>query len=126
MKVIIIIGALSALFAVILGAFGAHGLKHVLTPSALQTFEIGVRYQFYHALAMLVLPALLNVANAKWLTRAGGFFFAGILCFSGSLYLLATMGHKWLGPITPFGGLLFMLGWVCIVVAAVKGKQVDE
>ena len=110
-------GALAALLAVIIGAFGAHGLKAVLDPAQLNTFEIGVRYQFYHSLAMLVAGILYFHIPKKSILMGGCFFLLGILLFSGSLYLLAcreVLGiSSWtfLGPLTPVGGVFFILGW---------------
>src|SRR5258705_10016084 len=93
-----IVGAVLGFIAVGAGAFGAHGLKGVLTPERLETFEVAVRYQMYHALAIL-LAGLLGVPQAAWC------FFAGVLIFSGSLYLLVATGERWLGAVTPIGGL---------------------
>ncbi len=111
-----------ALVAVILGAFGAHALKAILSPEKLQSFETGVRYQLIHALALILLAIYcqINVAqinNKKGITWASNFFIIGILLFSGSIYGLAFLSmtqSNWsflLGPITPFGGLSLMLGW---------------
>ena len=111
-----------ALVAVILGAFGAHALKAILSPEKLQSFETGVRYQLIHALALILLAiySQINVAqinNKKGIALASNFFIIGILLFSGSIYGLACLSmtqSNWsvlLGPITPFGGLSLMLGW---------------
>ena len=112
-------GALFGLFAVALGAFGAHGLKAIVEPSQISTFETGVRYQFYHAFALLVLGLMMLHLNNKYLRWAGKAFIIGIFCFSGSLYLLAlrevlSLGAfaKIIGPITPIGGLILMAGWL--------------
>ncbi len=123
MKLSLIIGAVLGLTAVILGAFGAHGLKHVLDAGALNTFEIAVRYQMYHALAILLIGALSPVASKTWLTRAAMGYIAGVVLFSGSLYLLIFTGQKWLGPITPLGGLCLMIGWGFTVIALTKGAD---
>ncbi|MFC4454929.1 DUF423 domain-containing protein [Deinococcus sonorensis] len=98
-------GAVLAGIGVALGAFGAHGLKTVLTPDLLATFETGVRYQMYHGLGLLALGALPNQR------RAPLFLLAGTVVFSGSLYLLSLSGVKWLGAITPIGGVLQLIGW---------------
>ena len=114
-------GCVVGVLGVGLGAFGAHALKARLTPDALATFEIGVRYQMYHALALLAVAW----ACTKWpgpLANASGWLFiAGIAVFSGSLYVLVLTGAKWLGAVTPIGGLALLAGWVCLAVAAVRG-----
>ena len=98
--------------AVALGAFGAHGLKERLTPEMLATFEVGVRYHFYHGLALLALTlAPGRLWGSPWAVRAGLAWIVGIAVFSGSLYLLSITGMKWLGAITPIGGVAFILGW---------------
>jgi len=105
--------------AVALGAFGAHGLKDRLTPELLAVFEVGVRYQFYHGLALLACslgPAALW--RGPWMGRACWAWLAGIVIFSGSLYLLSVSGQRWLGAITPIGGVAFLLGWAFALVAA--------
>lgn len=107
--------------AVVLGAFGAHGLKDRLDASMLAIFETGVKYQFYHALALLALA----VAPAKlWqsaLTPAAAWaWIVGVVIFSGSLYILSISGIKWLGAITPIGGVAFIAGWACLLLAAGK------
>jgi uncharacterized membrane protein YgdD (TMEM256/DUF423 family) len=111
-------GALSACVAVALGAFAAHGLRARLSPELLATFETGVRYEMYHALALLGVAW----AYTRWpgaLVSAGGWLFvAGTLLFSGSLYALALSGARWMGAITPLGGLAFLAGWVCLAIAA--------
>ena len=112
-------GVLFALFAVALGAFGAHGLKSIVDPSKVSIFETGIRYQFYHAFALLAVGlVMLHGSNGK-LRMAGKLFMIGILCFSGSLYLLAIRDvvglggfTAILGPITPIGGLILIAGWV--------------
>jgi uncharacterized membrane protein YgdD (TMEM256/DUF423 family) len=106
---------------VALGAFAAHGLKARLAPDLLAVFETGVRYQMYHALALLAAAW----ASSKWpggaVTAAGWLFVAGIVLFSGSLYALALGAPRWLGPITPVGGLAFLAGWACLAWGAWKG-----
>ncbi|HEX5001514.1 MAG TPA: DUF423 domain-containing protein [Bacteroidia bacterium] len=114
------IAAVSGAVSVLLGAFGAHTLKEHLPAEALQVFETGVRYQFIHTIALL----LCGVLSDRFLTlRAGKFFVAGIVLFSGSLYLLALRSQlgidswTWLGPLTPLGGIMFILGWISLFVA---------
>lgn len=115
------LAAISGATAVILGAFGAHTLKEYITPEQLQTFETGVRYQFYHTFAILACGLLFNQNPLKKYNMAAGSFLAGIVCFSGSLYLLSTKtlfgleSWSWLGPITPIGGLMFIVGWGMLV-----------
>lgn len=124
-KNLLMIGALLGGLAVILGAFGAHGLKSVLSAAQLVTFETAVRYQMYHALAILVLPSLLSVASVKWLNRAAIAFLIGIFLFSGSLYMLVMTGIKLFGPITPLGGVGFIIGWLCVAMSIKVGNS-DE
>ncbi len=115
-------GSLSGGLAVALGAFGAHALRARLTPELLTTFETGVRYQMYHALALLAVAlAMTRVPASGLLGAAGWLFVAGTLLFSGSLYLLCLTGRRWLGAVTPFGGLAFIAGWVCLALAALSG-----
>jgi len=117
-----IIGALS----VALGAFGAHGLKDKLNEYTLGIFETAVRYQFYHVFALLTVGLLFQSYNNGWMLWSGRLFIAGMILFCGSLYLLTgflannneTM--KWLGAITPFGGLCFIAGWICMMIGILK------
>ena len=115
-----VFGALSALIGVGAGAFGAHGLKGRLDPEMLSIFEVGVRYQMYHAFALIAA----SWSQAKWpsklVTIGGWMFVVGTVIFSGSLYMLSMTDEKWLGMITPFGGLAFMAGWACIAWAVWK------
>lgn len=113
------LGAVSGGLAVAVGAFGAHGLKSRVSAELLDIFEVGVRYHMYHALAILALavaaPALWN---SKWARRACMGWTVGIVVFSGSLYLLTLTGIRWLGAITPIGGLALIAGWVMAAMAA--------
>lgn len=114
-----LIAALAGFLGVGLGAFGAHGLRSRLSPEMLAVFETAVRYQMYHALAlMLTAAAIGRVGDARLLVVAGWFFVAGILLFSGSLYALALTGVSMLGAITPIGGLAFLVGWACLALFA--------
>jgi uncharacterized membrane protein YgdD (TMEM256/DUF423 family) len=114
-------GALLGAVAVILGAFGAHYLKKILTAESLQTFEVAVRYQFYHAIALLAAGILYKDFTGKLMLWAGIFFIAGIILFSGSLYLLCAQPlWRWLGPVTPLGGLCFILGWLLMAISFTK------
>jgi uncharacterized membrane protein YgdD (TMEM256/DUF423 family) len=102
------------------GAFAAHALKEKLSERAIEIFETGARYQMYHSLALLVVALLLSRAEASQslLIAAGSAFIIGIAIFSGSLYALSLSGIKWLGAITPLGGVAFLIGWGCLAIAA--------
>src|ERR1700722_6257794 len=116
-RTFLLIGAMLGFLGVAFGAFGAHALKSRLSPEMLAVFETGVRYQMYHAFAILIVAAAIgHIGNAPLLVYAGWFFFAGVLLFSGSLYMLALTGVGILGAITPLGGLLFLVGWACLAV----------
>jgi uncharacterized membrane protein YgdD (TMEM256/DUF423 family) len=112
------LGAASALISVGAGAFGAHALRARLSPELLAAFETGARYQMYHALALLAVSWAVGRWPGPWAGRAGWLFVAGTLLFSGSLYALALTGVRWLGAVTPFGGVAFLAGWVCLVLTA--------
>ena len=112
------VGAVSAGFAVALGAFAAHGLRARLSPEALQTVETGARYHMYHALALLAVAWAVTRWPGTAVSAAGWLFIAGTLLFSGSLYLLAITGVRMLGAITPVGGFAFILGWLALAWAA--------
>ena len=109
-----IAGSLSAFLAVALGAFAAHGLKNKMPPEMFNIFEVGVRYHMYHALGLLAVAW----ASSRWpgthFTAAGWLFIVGTIIFSGSLYLLSLTGLRWLGAITPIGGLAFLIGWLLL------------
>ncbi len=115
-------GSLSAFLAVALGAFGAHGLKNRLTPEMLTIFEVGARYQIYHAFALLAVGLALIRWPGASILAAGWLFLAGTVIFSGSLYLLSLTGIRWLGAITPIGGVAFLLGWLFLAWGAWQGK----
>lgn len=120
-KLFLIISSVSGILAVGLGAFGAHALKDKLkADGTLDTFQTAVQYQFYHTLALLGIAFLLTKYQSQWLHYAGYSMTFGILIFSGSLYILCFTGMKWLGAITPIGGLLFILGWVFLLITALK------
>lgn len=117
-KTFLLVGALAGFLAVAFGAFGAHALRGRLTPELLAVFETGVRYQMYHALAIIAV-GLMMARSGGWLfSTAAWLFTAGIVFFSGSLYVLALTGITTFGAITPIGGLLFLAGWGCLLVAA--------
>lgn len=111
-------GALSGLAAVALGAFGAHALRDRLTPDLLSVWKTANEYHFYHALALVLIGLLARGARPPTLDAAAWCMLGGTLLFSGSLYLLALSGVRWLGAITPLGGVLFLLGWACLAWAA--------
>ena len=114
-----IVGSVLAGLAVLLGAFGAHGLRNLVTPESIDTWEKAVSYQMYHAFAMLILAWVIThwPEQVNLWSLGGWFFFAGTILFSGSLYLLVLSGIKWLGAITPLGGVAFGIGWLCLVIA---------
>jgi len=112
------VGALMGFVGVGLGAFGAHALKGRVSPDMLAVFETGVRYQMYHALALLATAALMSRSEGRAVLVAGWSFTVGILLFSGSLYALALTGVTILGAVTPLGGLAFLIGWAALTVAA--------
>jgi uncharacterized membrane protein YgdD (TMEM256/DUF423 family) len=114
----VLIGAVSAFIAVAAGAFGAHSLRARLDAGALAVFETGARYQMYHALALLAVAWADVRWPGPWADRAGWLFVAGTVLFSGSLYALALSGIRWLGAITPLGGVAFLLGWLCLAMAS--------
>jgi uncharacterized membrane protein YgdD (TMEM256/DUF423 family) len=121
-KSFITIGACLGFLAVAAGAFGAHILRSRLTPDDLVTFEIAARYQMYHALAIILVGSLLTRASVPLLNSSGWFFFYGSLVFSGSLYLLSWTGIRWLGALTPIGGILLLCGWACLFLASLGIK----
>ena len=117
-RVFFVLGALSAFIGVAAGAFGAHGLKGRMSAEMLSVFEVGVRYQMYHAFA-LIAAAWVQATWPSSIVIAGGWLFViGTILFSGSLYLMSVSGVRWLGAITPLGGLAFLAGWVCIAWGA--------
>ena len=117
-----VLGALSAGVAVILGAFGAHGLRGRLTSDMLGVFEVGVRYQMHHAFALLAVAWAYTRWPGPAVVAAGALFVAGTVVFSGTLYLLALTGQKWLGAITPLGGVALILGWIVLALTAWRGE----
>jgi len=123
-RTFLFVGALAGFVGVALGAFGAHGLRNRLSPEMLAVFETGVRYQMFHALAILSTAIALARIDG-WAVRAAGWSFAaGIVLFSGSLYLLALTGVRSLGAVTPLGGLAFLAGWALLAYVAVVGGLV--
>ncbi len=125
-KTFLIIAAILGALSVTLGAFAAHGLRKIVPTDTVATFETGVRYQFYHTFALLVIGLLLGRMQSQWLVWAGYSFIAGVILFSGSLYALTalkatnTVGLTGIGIITPFGGLFFVAGWLLLLVGIIK------
>jgi uncharacterized membrane protein YgdD (TMEM256/DUF423 family) len=125
-KIFLIIGTILAGIAVALGAFGAHGLKKLVGPETISTYQTGVQYQMYHALALLLLGVLYERSQSSLIHFAGFFFVAGVVLFSGSLYLLVSLkamnklGTTGIGIMTPIGGLLFIVGWILLLISLVK------
>ncbi len=116
--------------AVALGAFGAHSLKRVAPEAVVNIFETGVRYQFYHVFALALAGILFKDFSNKWMLWAGNLFLTGIILFSGSLYILTWLkassrqGLDWVGIITPFGGIAFIAGWVCLFIGFYKATVI--
>jgi len=119
-KSIIMIAAILLSLAVAFGAFGAHALKTQLSTEMLQTWKTAVEYHFYHALGLLVIGVLTFYMPSSFLKWSAASLVVGILLFSGSLYAMAVSGVKWLGAITPFGGISFIAGWILLFFAAWK------
>ena len=111
------LGAVSGFIAVAAGAFGAHSLRDRLTPEYVSVFETGARYQMYHALALLAVAWVIERGGGTSAQWAGWLFVIGTLLFSGSLYGLALTGIRWMGAITPLGGVAFLAGWVCLALS---------
>jgi uncharacterized membrane protein YgdD (TMEM256/DUF423 family) len=125
-KTFLITAAILGALSVMLGAFGAHALKSRMNADTLQIFETGVKYQFYHVFALLVVAIVSQYMPGSFINWSGKCFIAGIILFSGSLYLLSyfkMVGNgqmNWLGAITPFGGLCFIAGWLLLAIAAIR------
>lgn len=130
-KKLLVACSVLGVLAVSLGAFGAHGLKSVLPPEKIATYTTGITYHFYHTLALVLAAILYKMSNSKWYVWSAWCFIIGILLFSGSLYLLSTreliglVTYKWLGPITPIGGVLFIVGWAFLGVGAYTNNGSD-
>jgi uncharacterized membrane protein YgdD (TMEM256/DUF423 family) len=113
-------GAVAAALGVAAGAFGAHGLRARVDPELLAAYEVGVRYHMYHALGLLAVAWVADRWAGRWAGAAGWLFVGGIVIFSGSLYLLVLTGERWLGAVTPIGGIALMLGWLALALAAIR------
>lgn len=122
----LLIAAISGFFAVVTGAFAAHGLKQMLAPEMIEVVKTGVQYQMYHALVLILVALWLKQKPAaSGLKAAGLAFILGTLVFSGSLYALALGAPRWLGPVTPIGGLFFLFGWLLLAIAAWRTKPTE-
>lgn len=119
-RLFVMIGAASAAMSVAAGAFGAHALRERVEPRLLEVFETAARYQMYHALALLAVAWAASRFPGSLLTASGWLFVAGTVVFSGSLYLMTFTGIRALGAITPIGGVCFIAGWICLLVAAAR------
>jgi uncharacterized membrane protein YgdD (TMEM256/DUF423 family) len=120
-KIFLLLGAVNAFLAVGLGAFGAHGLRAKLPPDLLAVYKTGVEYHFYHALGLLAVGLVAaHFPNAGLIRGSGWAMTAGIVIFSGSLYVLSISGIRWLGAITPIGGVAFLVAWALLALGVVK------
>ena len=126
---LLVIGAIFGALSVGLGAFAAHALRNLVSDIALGTFETGVRYQFYHTIAIFIAAFAYREYRVSLVSIAGWLFVIGILLFSGSLYMLAFIqasvkpGYNWIGAVTPVGGLLFIIGWLMLAFAFMRNKR---
>jgi uncharacterized membrane protein YgdD (TMEM256/DUF423 family) len=122
-KIFLVLGSLNAMLAVILGAFGAHGLKGRIAENMLAVYQTGVQYHFYHALGLIVVGLIvMQTLPSIWFKSAGWLMLAGILLFSGSLYMLSVTQLRWLGAITPFGGTAFIFAWLALFVGIIRAQ----
>ncbi|WP_376788048.1 DUF423 domain-containing protein [Marinobacter metalliresistant] len=120
----LVAGGLLALLAVLAGAFGAHGLRSLVSERGLEVFQTAVTYQMYHSIALVLVAVLSGLGlSRRLLCWASGFYLAGILLFSGSLYLLVLTDIRWIGPVTPLGGGCFMVGWALLVMSAIRRNK---
>jgi uncharacterized membrane protein YgdD (TMEM256/DUF423 family) len=120
------LGALSAFISVAAGAFGAHALKQVLDTDMLAVYHTAVDYQFFHSIGLIVIGILHKVSPRQSHSFSASAMLAGIILFSGSLYILSTTGIKWLGMITPAGGICFLAAWLILALAYLAGRQTGE
>jgi len=119
-KRFLLLGAILMALAVCFGAFGAHGLKKIVSSEMLSVYQTGVQYQFYHALGLCVVGFLAHIHNTKLVKIAGNIMFIGVIIFSFSLYVLVLLDMKWLGAITPIGGVLMVISWVLLAWSIFK------
>ena len=122
-RLFLLLGSVNALTGVILGAFGAHGLKLRMAPDLFTVYQTAVEYQFFHALGLLGVGLLSHQFPMQTLIKwAGGFMFVGIVLFSGSLYTLSLTSTRWLGAITPLGGTAFIVSWTLLIISIVRQR----
>ena len=122
-KLLLTLGGINAALVVMLGAFGAHGLKARLSVDMLAVYQTGVHYHLFHALGLLVVGLVATqISDSTYLRWSGWLMLVGIVLFSGSLYVLSVTGLRWLGAITPFGGISFIIAWVLFVAAVIKSR----
>lgn len=126
-KSLIIIGSIFMALAVAFGAFGAHIVQDMLTPDRFQVYQTAVEYHFYHALGLLLIGvASYHLENSIWLKWSGRLIIVGTLIFSGSLYALTLTDTRWLGAITPLGGVALILGWIFLAIGTAKGSGIQN
>ncbi len=120
-KLFLVLGSINALLVVLIGAFGAHGLKARLTVENMTVFQTAVQYHFYHAVGLILLGLIAwHIPASPYLRWSGWLMLAGIILFSGSLYALSITNIRWLGMITPFGGVAFILAWLLLTIGIIK------
>jgi len=120
-RLFILLGSANAMLAVVLGAFGAHALKVRLDETLLKAYQTGVEYHFYHALGLILVGVIaMNIPVSIWLKSSGWMMFIGIILFCGSLYILSIFNLRWLGMVTPLGGVLFILAWLSLCITIIK------
>jgi len=123
-KWLLILGSINMFLAVALGAFGAHALKASLPPDLMAVYQTGNQYHFYHALGLFAVALASGFfPGSRFIRWSGVLILAGIVLFSGSLYVLSLTGQRWVGRITPFGGAAFMIGWLLLAAGVWKGRK---
>jgi len=120
-KIFLALGSLNAMLAVMLGAYGAHGLKGKLAEHMFSMYQTGVQYHFYHALGLIIVGlVILQKLDSVWIKSSGWLMLAGILMFSGSLYLISTINMHWLTTIAPWGGMAFIFAWLVLFIGIIR------
>jgi uncharacterized membrane protein YgdD (TMEM256/DUF423 family) len=122
-KQFLLLGTILMALAVCLGAFGAHGLKKIVSAEMLTVYQTGIQYQFYHALGLCVVAFISHIHDTKWVKIAGNIMFVGVIIFSFSLYVLVLLDIKWLGAITPIGGVLMVISWTVLAWSILKSEK---